>query len=482
MGPRSDASGQKGRRSQMQSRLLEWDKTWTQASRERVRVSRTGSPRTPRPPLVENTELVRRPVINQGLEHAFHEKFHAITRWYQDWLIRWASGKAANEEGEGYQTTTTGTASSGSAQPPRRETNKRKRQNRKGDSSKDDEDGRDSEDKSQTTGNSSDSELRLACPFYKRNPARYVSHQYCLHHWPNTHRLKEHLYRQHAISDIQCSQCGTLFTIQSSIQSSFREFQDHRCRARAGDQRDFELLEGLDPYMKEKIQNKGFCRDGSEVSKWHAIYAVLFPNDNPSDYPDPHYYTFLESRQQARQQARQQVTTFLLGEMSSIIRNAFNMVGHTNGTTTQDPTTLHAALMQGIGSCVNRFGLEATRLTVNRDAGTSVNHADLGPPQSDQGTRTISPSQDRGSQESSTGRKHSTTEYPAQHHAGLEHEPITTAAPGPFPDPISDYPAQAWEADLAWQYQQGLENNPDFAAQLEHEFDQLLNYDSQFAE
>ncbi len=82
------------------------------------------------------------------------------------------------------------------------------------------------------------------------------------------------------LSGIQCGLCGAEFSSQPS-------FQAHQREPGACERQAFEPLEGIDALTKMKLQDKKVARGAPEDAKWRAMYSILFPDDDPSTYPDP---------------------------------------------------------------------------------------------------------------------------------------------------------------------------------------------------
>ncbi|PGH27973.1 hypothetical protein AJ80_00227 [Polytolypa hystricis UAMH7299] len=126
-------------------------------------------------------------------------------------------------------------------------------------------------------------ELKFACPFKKRSPARYPiskKNQACCHPgFPTIHRMKQHLYRRHPLS-IHCQRCGTEFGQAS-------ELRTHATAPSGCDTRNVDF-EGLSIYQEQEIRGQRE-RGGSEEDKWRSVYRVLFPQDHhvPSPYFEP---------------------------------------------------------------------------------------------------------------------------------------------------------------------------------------------------
>ncbi|TGJ78352.1 hypothetical protein E0Z10_g10412 [Xylaria hypoxylon] len=259
----------------------------------------------------QNTDLPNRQRQASGSEDAFHKLSHAISHWYKDWLKRWASSALPNREDEEYQSTT-GTASSGreQSQQQQQRKDKRRREEEEQSSNKHGGDKRGGSGGMPPAKKSRDAKLRLACPFFKRD-------------------------------GIQCGLCGAEFSSQSS-------FQEHQREPGACERQEFELLEGIDALTKMKLQDKKVARGATEEAKWLAIYALLFPNDDPSTYPDPYY--------DVSPVLRQQIATFLQDEMPSVVQNAINHVTNNIETRTAPAVSeLQIAITASINSSLRRF-------------------------------------------------------------------------------------------------------------------------------
>jgi hypothetical protein len=123
--------------------------------------------------------------------------------------------------------------------------------------------------------------LRFACPFFKRNPPRYMHFNSCPGPgWNDVHRLKEHLYRNH-MQPSQCLRCGAVFEIHVDLQNHLRA-------AVACDIQPFEPVDGVTPEQQIRLRSrKKPLKPKSEAEKWVEVYQTLFPEDDPSDTPSP---------------------------------------------------------------------------------------------------------------------------------------------------------------------------------------------------
>lgn len=119
----------------------------------------------------------------------------SVVHWYRHWIWKWAVPQLSTEHQyvcHGHKNTTNGagTGSSSENQSDNQLSNKKRKYN-----GGQEDQGKDGGLKDSTSGTDTSLqgraiELRLACPFFKRNPARHFQHQPCMLHWPNTARLK----------------------------------------------------------------------------------------------------------------------------------------------------------------------------------------------------------------------------------------------------------------------------------------------------
>ncbi|KAF2093348.1 hypothetical protein NA57DRAFT_81278 [Rhizodiscina lignyota] len=68
-------------------------------------------------------------------------------------------------------------------------------------------------------------ERRLACPYFQRNPSRYMSRRSCPGPgWKSVHRVKEHLYRKH-MQVLQCLRCWEVMWDDAGLYDHLRAAQ-----------------------------------------------------------------------------------------------------------------------------------------------------------------------------------------------------------------------------------------------------------------
>ncbi|KXX82104.1 hypothetical protein MMYC01_201557 [Madurella mycetomatis] len=139
---------------------------------------------------------------------------------------------------------------------------------------------------------------KFACPYFKRNPKirnwtppwagvgrstpRQVRCPLFLVFWTLTAR-RTHLYRRHPLP-IQCPRCWDVFKADSQLQLHLQ--QDPPCTV----QENGLLHEGFTKDQEKRLRSrKKTHADMTDEDKWREIYTILFPDDDPSSIPSPHY-------------------------------------------------------------------------------------------------------------------------------------------------------------------------------------------------
>ncbi|WDK11026.1 hypothetical protein CGRA01v4_02305 [Colletotrichum graminicola] len=123
--------------------------------------------------------------------------------------------------------------------------------------------------------------LRLACPFFKKNPGKHQRGACTGPGWATVHRVKEHVYRNHALP-VTCPRCN-------------EEFANYRLKdlhIRANEQCEVKdqalVVEGMDSTQKELLRSrKRTDKYMSETDKWSVMYLILFPDANPTRLSSP---------------------------------------------------------------------------------------------------------------------------------------------------------------------------------------------------
>ncbi|OCK79198.1 hypothetical protein K432DRAFT_355440 [Lepidopterella palustris CBS 459.81] len=130
---------------------------------------------------------------------------------------------------------------------------------------------------------------KLACPYFKRNPRKYQKFRSCPGPgWDTVHRLKEHLYRRHALP-LRCPRCYQPFQNDAALNEHHRARQG--CEVREEDP-----TEGFDKEQENKLKSRKRRQpDRSEEDRWRHVYRILFPDDIPSAMPSPcKFYLYIK--------------------------------------------------------------------------------------------------------------------------------------------------------------------------------------------
>ncbi|KAM7215159.1 hypothetical protein V8F06_009477 [Rhypophila decipiens] len=176
--------------------------------------------------------------------------------------------------------------------PTRTNTNKRRRISEDGNGQDGDDDDlskRKSQDRTSDQSNLL-TKRRLACPYFKNNPRKFQEERSCCGPgWWAVHRVKEHLYRNHAMP-LHCLRCHQVF-------SSTLDLQEHSRRPDPTGQCMLNpdlpsFLQGRFNSDQEKLlrsRRRTLPREAGEEEKWVAVYRILFPADDPASIPSPYY-------------------------------------------------------------------------------------------------------------------------------------------------------------------------------------------------
>ncbi|KAH8880044.1 hypothetical protein GQ53DRAFT_549144 [Thozetella sp. PMI_491] len=131
---------------------------------------------------------------------------------------------------------------------------------------------------------------RLACPFFKHNTKKHLKLRSCGGPgWESTHRVKEHLYRNHKLP-IHCNRCG-------SVMSTNADLIAHQRQAIACEVQLVNLPEGIDDNQEKALRKR--LRGASEEEKWFEIYKIIFPDEDGDLIPSPYYDSGSSSPQDA---------------------------------------------------------------------------------------------------------------------------------------------------------------------------------------
>ncbi|KAI0911231.1 hypothetical protein F4823DRAFT_312835 [Ustulina deusta] len=122
---------------------------------------------------------------------------------------------------------------------------------------------------------------KLACPFFKRDGHNTAISRPCRGPgWDSISRVKEHLYRCHALKN-QCNRCGNGF--DSPIDLATHQRNPESCPLLHTP-----LPEAITGDQIARLRSRGGKRvNGSNEEKWASLYRILFPSD--SFVPSPYY-------------------------------------------------------------------------------------------------------------------------------------------------------------------------------------------------
>ncbi|KAI1377122.1 hypothetical protein F4677DRAFT_454241 [Hypoxylon crocopeplum] len=125
-------------------------------------------------------------------------------------------------------------------------------------------------------------ERLFACPFYKRNPAKYSTKAWkaCIGPGWTISRLKEHIYRKHCSSRHRCDRCFAEFQNITALHQHHQSELPCPKRAFRGD------IDTIDETQKAQIQKKP--RGISDEEKWNGIYRIIFKLDPTAKIPSPY--------------------------------------------------------------------------------------------------------------------------------------------------------------------------------------------------
>ncbi|KAH9225492.1 hypothetical protein K456DRAFT_59449 [Colletotrichum gloeosporioides 23] len=193
-------------------------------------------------------------------------------------------------------THTTSTSSNGSVPLARRSGSGRGSQNgkrKKGDTGRidGDEDGDDLTDddgdlgvpfkRARPSPREADENLRLSCPFRKRNPHRFnvrEHHSCAMTYFPKFAELRQHIVKQHKRNDpsaFMCDRCNRDFPSKKDLRDHQRLPKEQMC-----DVADHDPESGIDgPTMTKLLSRKRASGMTPEV-QWKEIWNLLFPDDD----------------------------------------------------------------------------------------------------------------------------------------------------------------------------------------------------------
>jgi hypothetical protein len=153
-------------------------------------------------------------------------------------------------------------------------------------------------------------DMKLACPFLKMFPWIYRHHKHCLGTWPNTSRLKEHLYRQHLQKET-CNRCCKAFDSLELLIEHQRS--DIPCQKRPK-----RPSEGIDETQLRLLKCKKNL-GSTEEAKCQRIYAILWPSIEAKDLPTFHWESSGTST--SNEPSSSEIVRFIKSRLSPLIQS-----------------------------------------------------------------------------------------------------------------------------------------------------------------
>ncbi|KAI0158594.1 hypothetical protein BJ166DRAFT_307453 [Pestalotiopsis sp. NC0098] len=122
--------------------------------------------------------------------------------------------------------------------------------------------------------------LKLACPFFKRDPTKYKDRQACTGPgYTSISRLKEHIYRAHRQPDNKCNRCCEIFSGSDQLEEHQRA--DVPCKVSQDKSTD-----GITESQYFKLRKKPIGK-ADDPERWKEVYLTIFPK--ATVVPSPYY-------------------------------------------------------------------------------------------------------------------------------------------------------------------------------------------------
>ncbi|KAJ4251028.1 hypothetical protein NW762_011678 [Fusarium torreyae] len=162
--------------------------------------------------------------------------------------------------------------------------------------------------------------LRLSCPFRKRNPHRFNvrdHHSCAMTYFPKFAELRQHIVKQHKRDDPSayvCDRCSRDFPTRKELRDHQRLPKELMC-----DIADNDAESGIDPATATKLLSRKRASGTSPEVQWKEIWNIVFPDDDDSDVRPYEYTPVIEHFEVAAsyQQAFEQLKLSLLDKISN---------------------------------------------------------------------------------------------------------------------------------------------------------------------
>ncbi|KAI9151480.1 hypothetical protein HJFPF1_08683 [Paramyrothecium foliicola] len=136
-----------------------------------------------------------------------------------------------------------------------------------------------------------DDNLRLSCPFRKRNPHRFNvrdHHSCAMTYFPKFAELRQHIVKQHKRDDpsaFVCDRCNRDFHTRKELRDHQRLPKEQMC-----DISDHDPESGIDGPTANKLLSRKRASGTSAEVQWREIWNIVFPDDEDAVI-QPYYFT-----------------------------------------------------------------------------------------------------------------------------------------------------------------------------------------------
>ncbi|KAJ6439779.1 zinc finger domain-containing protein [Purpureocillium lavendulum] len=137
--------------------------------------------------------------------------------------------------------------------------------------------------------------LRLSCPFRKRNPHRFNvrdHHSCAMTYFPKFAELRQHIVKQHKRDDpsaFVCDRCTRDFQTRKDLRDHQRQPKEQMC-----DISDHDPESGIDGPTSIKLVSRKRASGTSADVQWREIWNILFPDDDDGMIRPYHFTPVIE--------------------------------------------------------------------------------------------------------------------------------------------------------------------------------------------
>ncbi|KAH6606133.1 zinc finger domain-containing [Trichoderma cornu-damae] len=137
--------------------------------------------------------------------------------------------------------------------------------------------------------------LRLSCPYRKRNPSRFNvrdHHSCAMTYFPKFAELRQHIVKQHKRDDpsaFVCDRCNRDFHTRKELRDHQRLPKEMMC-----DILDHDPESGVDGTTSIKLLSRKRVSGASPEAQWKEIWNILFPDDEDHQIHSYHFTPVIE--------------------------------------------------------------------------------------------------------------------------------------------------------------------------------------------